>query len=224
MTTTIPRTKFTQFDGSMDQARQELATAAKDSLGYNKLAQVITIPDALMYGLRELDIEPFARSGVEAYKAKKAKPGMWSGHVQGLWSVSVTLALAGIAAWINHFTNWDNPSLNGFGVMIVTALSCVVAIIALNCFYNDNWRGERITRHWHMVSLSGFDGTVPEFVLDRALLIKCKVPSAEFYIDQLFLDVEHTRIPDRDPFLVVRLKDETYWIDVWDEKEYEATL
>jgi len=59
------------------------------------------------------------------------------------------------------------------------------------------------------------------------------LPEAEFQIDQLVVEREQTIVQrDPDPFLIVSLSTyngrsvdkESYYIEVWDEKEYEHTL
>jgi hypothetical protein len=70
---------------------------------------------------------------------------------------------------------------------------------------------------WELLPLYVYNQDVPEFVLAKALDIKEKLPTAEFYIDQLRIDEVYV-----DPFLVVKDGEEMFWIEVWDEPEFEC--
>ncbi|MFB3814347.1 MAG: hypothetical protein ACE14L_09550 [Terriglobales bacterium] len=65
------------------------------------------------------------------------------------------------------------------------------------------------------MSLGDHDGQVPEYVLSRAVAIKEKLPAANFELDQLRVEKEY------DPFLVVSCGRERFYIDVWEEPNFE---
>lgn len=81
--------------------------------------------------------------------------------------------------------------------------------------------GYRTTIAWRNVKLQGYTKPIPEFVLNKAVQIAEKMPSAQFCIQEL----HHTskRI-DPDPFLVVSYGDESYYIEVWDEPTFESKM
>jgi hypothetical protein len=75
--------------------------------------------------------------------------------------------------------------------------------------------GTHVHAAWHEMPLKGYEGDVPPFALSRALDIKNRVPAAEFEVDELRVDKRY------DPFLVVRHGKEQFYIDVWEEADFE---
>lgn len=73
----------------------------------------------------------------------------------------------------------------------------------------EKWFG----RQWAQVEISKYTGTIPEYVLRKALQIKKACPEAELIVEHL------TETPD--PFLIARVKKdwkyEAYYVEVWDE-------
>jgi hypothetical protein len=76
--------------------------------------------------------------------------------------------------------------------------------------------GTFVRARWHLVPLRKFKGEVPEFALSKALEIKERLPKAKFYVDEL------KAIRRYDPFLVVACGRERFYIDVWDEHDFEV--
>lgn len=75
---------------------------------------------------------------------------------------------------------------------------------------------------WRRVLLSGYNAAsteVPTFALRKAAQIKKACGEAVLSVDEL---VEQRRVID--PFLVATLADEVYYVDVWKEPKFEATL
>jgi hypothetical protein len=89
---------------------------------------------------------------------------------------------------------------------------------------NQDYRGTRTVRSWKACSIAEFPGNIPEFVLAKAVQLKQELPKVRFEIESLYGERERIIRPLPDPFLVAILEDERYYIDVWDEKEYEAKL
>jgi hypothetical protein len=225
VTETIQRMKFTQGDGLLIDERAQLAREAQSVLGYSKLATALVVPDALMFGLRKLGIEPLVRSGVDDYKKKKARPGMWSGHKEALVWLGISLALGcGVAPVALRSSNHAQDTL----LFVLSFASIVLALVslirAIYCGWALEARGHRTVREWRFSLVSNYEGTIPEFVLSKALQIKGEVPSACLKIESLYESEEKTWRPAPDPFLVASLGNESYYIDVWDEKEYEAKI
>jgi hypothetical protein len=81
--------------------------------------------------------------------------------------------------------------------------------------------GHRLVREWKTAYLEQYSGNVPEHALQKALEIKRAVPAVRFLVEYLQDSMEHS---DPDPFLVAVLGNERYYIEVWDEKEYERTM
>lgn len=69
---------------------------------------------------------------------------------------------------------------------------------------------------WRRAKLSKFRGEVPEFALSKAIEIKERLPKVRFYVDAIKVDKRY------DPFLVAVCGRERFYIDVWDEPEFES--
>lgn len=76
--------------------------------------------------------------------------------------------------------------------------------------------GSYARAQWRSVPLRRYDGEVPAFALSHALEIKERVPNAEFEVEELRVEKRY------DPFLLVSLGRERFYIDVWDEAEFET--
>jgi hypothetical protein len=75
--------------------------------------------------------------------------------------------------------------------------------------------GSFVSVRWRTVPLHKYEGEVPEYVLSRAIEIKEKIPQAEFYVDYLSVEKRY------DPFLIVACGRERFYVDVWDEPDFE---
>jgi hypothetical protein len=69
---------------------------------------------------------------------------------------------------------------------------------------------------WRCTKLAKYRGAIPEFALSRAVEIKERLPKARFYVEELTVDKRY------DPFLIVACGRERFYIDVWDEPEFET--
>lgn len=79
---------------------------------------------------------------------------------------------------------------------------------------------QRIVSRWLLIPISRYKSMVPEFVLRKAVQIKEACPTALIYVDALKVNTR----PFPDPFLVVKLGNEKYWVDVWDEAAFESEV
>jgi len=75
--------------------------------------------------------------------------------------------------------------------------------------------GTFVSARWRKVPLEEYEGTVPEFALSHAIEIKERLPKAKFHVEELVVDKRY------DPFLVVSCGRERFYIDVWDERDFE---
>jgi hypothetical protein len=75
--------------------------------------------------------------------------------------------------------------------------------------------GSFVHAHWRRLKLGKYRGQVPLFALSKAVEIKQQLPKAEFYVEELVVDKQY------DPFLVVRCGREEFYVDVWDERDFE---
>ena len=71
-----------------------------------------------------------------------------------------------------------------------------------------------LSNKWQKTEIYRYQDEIPEFVLRKALQIKQRVPSVEFFIEHI--GVRH------DPFLIVRYKTQEYYVEVWAEPKFES--
>ncbi len=69
---------------------------------------------------------------------------------------------------------------------------------------------------WRRTKLAKYEGEIPEFALSRAIEIKERLPKARFFVEELTVDKRY------DPFLIATCGRERFYIDVWDEPEFES--
>lgn len=221
-TALLPR--MTLADG-LETERVKLAKQAQQKLGYTHLATQIAVPDALLYALRDLGITPFKTAHVERYMNSKKRVGMYSDTKTALLiTFALGVFLSGVGIAFQHART--GPEWVRAVAVFGSIFGLLAAILTVMYWCNDAGHGTRTIRKWKRYNLSGYQDAIPEFVLQRALLIEERTPLASFYIDQLVEGEENNQAPVRqpDPFLVVTLGHESYYVDVWEEKEYEASL
>lgn len=90
--------------------------------------------------------------------------------------------------------------------------------------YRRNWTNVTETRKWTRHPISGYSKPIPEFVLNKAVQIKEKLPDVQFLIDELGTVRRLKKIQPPDPFLVAVLGNEEYYIEVWDEPKFEGRI
>lgn len=95
--------------------------------------------------------------------------------------------------------------------------SCVLVMLAVFCFCTN--KGVPV---WRLVKLYEYTGKVPRFVLQTAIDVKeallkqnCQ---CEFWVDYLAYD----KTPAGDPFLVVSVGEERFWLEVWQEDGFDV--
>jgi hypothetical protein len=90
--------------------------------------------------------------------------------------------------------------------------------------YQDNARSDANARNcrefpgtcstveWKRTPLRGYEGVLPLHVLDRALAIHAAANGCvEFFVEEI----------SEDPFLVATTSTEEYYVEVWEEREFE---
>jgi len=75
--------------------------------------------------------------------------------------------------------------------------------------------GTYVRATWAVVPLENYEGEVPAFALSHALEVKERIPTAHFEVEELRVEKRY------DPFLVVCCDKERFYIDVWEEEEFE---
>jgi len=231
----IERLQFSQYDEPQTQLRNELATKAKDKLGYSYLATAISTPGSLLAALRKHKIQPLNPYSVDEYKLTKVQHHLRRSTVvlSASWGLLLLSVVGCVKLWLYA------QSLRGelaFWTSVILWCISLFILCPVTFSSHDKWRTPRKITTWQRVSLYGFQAAVPEFVLEKALTIKEDCPTVSFYIDQLItkVDAQDARrinaekdaaiLRRIDPFLVAQLNDEEYYIEVWNERAYERTL
>lgn len=242
--TEIKRVPFAAFDDDLMQSRAKLALEAKEKLGYSKMAQSVITPSSLLAALRKLDIEPLSNIDVENYKHSKEKVfvrrSSWILLAHWLTVVPLLSVYGPSCAIYSLFNDFGHYNIAPLWSVMSAVFGCIFAagIIAWSCsitFGDERYKTPRKLRLWWTYNLQGYPAAIPEFVLDKAVRIKEECPEAKFYIEHLVttIDVKDAEeikerkdrvMRQQDPFLVVQTADERYYIEVWDEKEYEARM
>jgi hypothetical protein len=70
---------------------------------------------------------------------------------------------------------------------------------------------------WNETPIEKYAEPIPEFALSKAIEIKEACPDVQIFVDGL-------SVKRSDPFLVVKLGEESYHVEVWDEPKFEASL
>lgn len=218
----IPRMKFRE-DMAVEDERVKLAKNASSKLGYHKLANAIALPGALLFKLRELGIEPLDSQQVNAYKKSKETRSMYSGTKKTIMFILGLIACVSNAIGLDcsfpgdHAPGW---AVGLFVACILGGIACGISVIV--CFVAEQiGQGTRTLTFWDGANISSYSGSIPEHALSKALEIREAIPTASFTIEYLIEDTETKRRPLPDPFLLVTYGQESYFIDVWDEKEYK---
>lgn len=220
--TEIGRMAFTESK-ALDSEREELAIEAYRLLGYTKLLEVVS--SDLVKALKKLGITPLETKDVVSYKASKEWSGMWSGHKIGVIAfasaLTCTWLVSRLIMVVHTAQDWSSVKIwSIIGTVVLAACGVISLLVAGFCAFEDDAHGSRTTYRWARFSVGNYAGAIPEHVLLKALQVQKECPKASFYIDHLMKDTE--RMPD--PFLVATCGNEEYFIDVWDEKEYERKL
>ena len=226
----IERMEFSKVKSLVTLEREELANKAKRLLGYSKLADVIIAPGSLFNTLRNLEITALDYTSVKMYKKSKERTGMYSGTKRMLvWLATWLFLVLIVGPEAARYANWGVVSPGG----VIAVGSWMVGWFGLLCWIslstfakpNSSWgEGNRKVIGWNAESVSNYHGSIPEHVLRKAIQIQEQLPVVTFNVEYLTETTQHYRKPLPDPFLKVSLGSESYYIEVWDEKEYERTL
>jgi len=219
----------------INEGRRVLGEKAS-ALGYHKLKQATG--SNLLTTLRDLDIRPFTSGSVDTYKASKEKIGWWSGKVWAVRLLVLSFLLAPLMAKSIQLSDltYDAAPFSGLAshhilvplgitLTILTGVAIVLCqIIGWVMLVGEDSRGKRSKISWRRYTIQDYQGTIPEFALNKMVQIAAAYPEARFQVDQLEKHTENWIVREPDPFLVVYAGNEQYYIEVWDEKEYEKTL
>ncbi len=214
----LPRVAPANVQQLLNSHSAELRANAVKKLGYK-----IANPMSLLGQLAAIGIMPFRTRAVEAYMATKEKKGVYSGTKLVIWSWAIWAVVAGASIYGDFFTKAFKADVNTIGVvLVVSSLASIVGLIILAITSGSEWgTGTRKVWQWVSNDISRYSGVIPDHVLNTALAIREAVPLAAF--DIVGLEAGNERNPkvvrDPDPFLRVRLGNESYYVEQWDERD-----
>jgi hypothetical protein len=219
----LPRVTSADVKQLFDSQRRDLLDRAVDKLKY-RIADTRTLLGKLAF----LDILPFQTSAVDAYKKSKEHVGIWSGTRNWLLWITGQLAAVALLIYIGlTIAPWSIPGT-------LAAIECLALIVGgyiiigvvgtIVCLSNVDMvgHGSRSKTEWYRAALPNYTGVIPDHVLNIALQIQEAVPTASFSVNYLETvnDYKERPVRDPDPFLVVALNNESYYVEQWDERDF----
>lgn len=190
----------------------------------------------------KLGIEPYSRKTVERYKAKKvhqADRKYWLrnyvnsewGHnamfYSGLYGVTVGVVDVIVQAATSE-TNKIPFGQYHPQIFYSILCSCVLAIAYwwTSAAIRNLVLDKRMFRHrWEPTNLFYYPNLVPDFALSHAVELAhaASISKDQFFVERLVVNAtDANRLSfDPDPFLTVRHAGQVFYLDVWDERDFE---
>jgi hypothetical protein len=174
-----------------------LALRAEAVLGYSWLGKRLQMqPGPLAAALNKLGIEPFRDDDVRRYKTEKERQ-----LDDQLWT---DFAAAVLCAGPSPDADGGYPRPD---IKERAARHGSLSVFLL---------GSDAQAEWRRFPMRDYDGPVPEFARSRAFELETYLPGVTFEIEELRADKRY------DPFLIAIYGNERFYIDVWEEREFES--
>jgi hypothetical protein len=171
--------------------------------------------------LRKLDITPFDPDSVRSYKRKKMEqicqrktrglvqftPEPWDTFAGEVYISAIALARESGRSYGDR----DNTMLRFFSYRVPTFTLADSRIEYLPPY--------AVMLVWDLVEHPDVPTEMPPYVERKAKQIADAIPGVTFETETL-----RDQSRNYDPFLVVRLGDERYYVEVWDEHDFEKIL
>jgi hypothetical protein len=183
---------------NINPLRRELGEKARKMFGYSGLLTQQKVVEALA----DLGINPYSQASVEKYQARmlRKKRPLHSGF-----------GAAGVLVGIGVLYLWALLRPDPVFVIWPTVAFTVISVYLL---FRAMWR--YYDWQWVRVPLdSTYRGPAADFAIDTAVRVKELIPEARFFIEEL----RDGSLVD-DPFLVMTLGNQTYYLEVWDESAF----
>ena len=204
----------------------------------------------LAQALHVAGIKPFTADSVARYKANKTRCLRLT-HAEIPEKPQAILALTGLlvhsiglAAWGWGLGNFSLPFGVFLGSLPVTMITLIIYLEQQKGLFPHELTRERPiasfilfvllcccgiayhtvlvylcgppSKRWQLASFWEHQGKMPGYALETAGEIRMRCPDAYLYVEEL---VQNNRVID--PFLVVKLGTERYYVEVWDEPDYD---
>lgn len=225
----IKRVPLAHVDDVVAELKGQVLKEAFENFDY--CAESFGASGSLAKALYSVGVIPLNTDQVDQYKASKNRqytthPSTWVKWVLAGGPLVISVAL-------NYY--WHLTAAKDFepffGLPIALGVLAAVVSWLTGSFIIEEWGllQSRIYKwEWRTYELgrsaAKYKRYIPIHVLNKANLIKQECRYAEFYVDELSLSIKDAPRPMPDPFMWVKLGAEKFYIDVWDEREFEAKM
>ena len=176
--------------------------ASCEELGYIPRPSSIGVCSRAAAIFQEAGVRPFDRATVDRYKEKVLYQKNWWFLK---WVMAVGLILVAIPATLAIVYNSPLCLLGLIGSAILTAIFAGICA------------AHTIQQTWTSDYLRNYAQAVPEYALQTALDVRRAAGAGE----SVSIWVEFLKeSPRSDPFLVVRIDGNSYYLEVWDEPDF----
>jgi hypothetical protein len=205
----IQRVKLVPADEA-EQIQAEVMKKAYGFFGYRADGFIGNGPLTML--LQKLEIEPLNTEQVRAYMKSKEKRLM-NGETRWMLvrQVVIVALCASLFRWIQWGMIFPAVFISGFNLVWWALSSKVTRQMVWKKFDLGNTAP----------GLENYTRSVPLHVLNHAVQIREEMRTAEFVVHELTREEDRIPSPLADPFLEVRHYNERYFIDVWDERDFE---
>jgi len=179
------------------KSTKRLARKASEILGYEELLQTVG-SGVLQHTLESLGIEVLDKAAVYKYQKKFGMPILNAKGTIRIGSSTVSGFL------VDAKFKDDDTDLEVEGNQVRPGGRSWSA--------RDIWARTGIREYQQMVE----NPAIPEFALSLATQVKEELPEANVYVEHL--------VHQPDPFLVVAMDGEEFYLEVWEEPGFEATM
>lgn len=188
----------------------ELCLQAREKIGYKSPGLGHKHFEQALY---DLDIRPFDRESVEEYKTKAVKSIMAGERERNTkYKIGNWLVLYGLCSLalclIGSFLAAKPEEGAFFPCCFICGSIALFVGVGLSSYNLPN------VFFWFSTPISEYDKPIPGFALQTALDLKAKCPYAEFFIQELE--------SFKDPFLVAVIDKKPYYLEVWNEPQFEV--
>jgi hypothetical protein len=226
MTTILKRVQIAEPDPT--QLSQDVLNYAVKNFGYrHPEVEHSHLTGELTTALRVMGLRPFDRVSVELYKSAKAAMRLrrcWERSCKvvedfiGVAAIGASYAFAFIGFMMHVLTLHDWTAM---GLLQHWSVAVAVATTVIFFVARLVWPKFTTTATWVCVPLRGYDSPVPEFALATAMEVHQRVPHVQLAVDELRVQHDAWVVRKADPFLVAKLGDEEYYLEVWAEPGYK---
>ncbi len=239
----IERMPLTHTDDIEKELRGELLTKAFEEFNYS--ADEFGGRGPLAKVLQKLDIAPLKKEQVMTYMESKK----WESPELHSIIRPIVILLTTVGAYLIdlHILNktigtsdraWELMDyvfmglFDSIGIFVSSLILCgIIDVTVPNMKVAKKWKWfvlgkTKVQMQFkkEVNTLYPYRRYVPIHILSMALEIRKEVPSAIFSIAELTKEVYKIPQPLPDPFLCVSCGSESYYIAVWDEREFEAKM